>query len=342
MFAAIRPARLAPFVVRLDSPAFVTRVTSFERILDYLSYVKVPKQCPVCGTKHIARHTSKAVKEAAKTLPLGRAMIFRCGHGHKFAVDRSDLDARRFQRKNKWDNRLKETGDPPPAAQDQKFFHSPVPSQFRQKILRDFDTKKFTRWYGAGAMLFMEGHNCQGAFIVYDGEIKLSMTSSEGRALILWIAEPGEILGLICAFSGTPYEFTAEAMRPSQVAFIPRAELLRYVSQHSELYQAVIQEIGAQYRVTYEQLRNFGLGASAPRRLAKLLLNFALRTQRTVNRSRIRLPWTHEMMAELVGTTRETVTRILNEFKNDRLIDLHRSTLVIKDRRALEELAQRE
>ena len=103
-----------------------------------------------------------------------------------------------------------------------------------------------------------------------------------------------------------------------------------------------MQQIGSQYRDTCEQLRNFGLSASAPQKLAKLLLKFVLAVPSGRNRTSIHLPLTHERLAEYVGTTRETVTRILNHFEKRRLIERQGSTLVIRDRQALESLAQTE
>ena len=68
--------------------------------------------------------------------------------------------------------------------------------------------------------------------VLCEGQVKLSISSSEGKTLILRIAKPGEVLGLTAVVGGTPYEVTAETLRPSQVAFIRRDDFLRFIAEH--------------------------------------------------------------------------------------------------------------
>ena len=81
-----------------------------------------------------------------------------------------------------------------------------------------------------------------------------------------------------------------------------------------------------------------GLSASVSEKLAKLLLEFAAGGKETKEGTRIKLPLTHEEIAAFVGTTRETVTRTLSEFKSQNLVVLQGSTLLIHDRAALRDL----
>lgn len=271
-----------------------------------------------------------------------RPLALRCGRGHIFCVDRSDLEARSDERKNERDNRLKMKGDrdePEFAKADSRPLPKPVFSRQQLGKLKDLDAIKFPSLYAAGAVLFAEGEISRGIYILCEGQVKLSMTSREGKTLIVSIAEPSEILGLFSALSGTPHEFTAEALRRTRIAFILRSAFLRFLTQHSELYQTVIDQLSSQHQLACDQLRNLGLAVSAPKKLAKLLLKFAPTGHRPRNGTRINLPLTHEKLAECIGTTRETVTRTLNEFKSHRLIGLRSSTLVIRDRDALEKLA---
>ncbi len=209
--------------------------------------------------------------------------------------------------------------------------------QLSTPALKDLDAIKFTSAYPAGAVLFIERQTARGAYVLCEGEVKLSISSSEGKKLILRITKPGEVLGLVSALSGSPHEVTAETLRPCQVAFIPRDLFLRFMAKHPEAYPLVTGQLGSQYQVACEQLRNLGLSASAPEKLAKLLLDFAVSGQQTKQGTRVKLPLTHEEIAEFIGTTRETVTRTLSEFKSQHLVELHGSTLVIEDREALEE-----
>lgn len=209
--------------------------------------------------------------------------------------------------------------------------------QLQAGAVKDLDAIKFSSAYPEGAVLFIERQAARGVYILCEGQVKLSISSSEGKKMILRIARAGEVLGLVSALAGTPHEVTAETLRPAQVAFIPRDAFLRFIAKHPEAYPIIAEQLGAQYSVACEQVRNLGLSASAPEKLAKFLLDFAVSGQQTKEGTRVKLPLTHEEIAEFIGTTRETVTRTLSEFKSHHLAELRGSTLLIEDRKALEE-----
>jgi len=209
-------------------------------------------------------------------------------------------------------------------------------SQLSSNALKDLNAAKFSSVYPKDAMIFMEKQAARGVFILCEGEMKLSISSGEGKTLILRIAKPGEILGLTSVLSGTPYEVTAEALRPCQVAFVRRDEFLRLLAQHPEMNQLILRQMGAQYQIACEQIRNLGLSSSVPEKLAKLLLDWSASSANSKTGSRTTLPLTHEEIAEFIGTTRESVTRALSDFKSRQLIILRGSTLTIPNREALE------
>ena len=192
--------------------------------------------------------------------------------------------------------------------------------------------------YPHSAILFLEKQEPRGVFLLCDGEVKLSFNSSEGKKLILKIAKPGEVLGLMAVLSGKPYEVTAETIRPSQIAFVRREDFLRFVAEHPETSQAIVQQLSSNYDGACEQLRTVGLSASAPEKLAKLLLSWSGEADRTNAGPRIPVPLSHEEIAEFIGTTRETVTRALSDFRSRRLISMHGSTMLITDREGLQDL----
>jgi CRP/FNR family transcriptional regulator len=153
------------------------------------------------------------------------------------------------------------------------------------------------------------------------------------------VARAGEILGLMAALSGSPYEVTAETLRPCQVAFVRREDFLRFVAKHPEASQGVVKQMSAQYQGACEQLRTVGLSTSAHEKLARLLLTWSAGMQPTKEGTRLKLPLTHEEIAEFIGTTRETVTRTLSDFKVRHLVAIQGSTLMIPSRAALESFA---
>jgi CRP/FNR family transcriptional regulator, cyclic AMP receptor protein len=208
--------------------------------------------------------------------------------------------------------------------------------QLTAPALKDFTSIKSPALYPAGALLFLEKQDPRGVFVLCAGQVKLSISSSAGKTLILRIAKPGEILGLMATMSGSPYEVTAETLHPCQVAFIRRDDFLHFIAKHPEVYQAAVKQLSTLYSGACEQLRTVGLSASAPEKLARVLLDWSVEGKDGKPGTPVKLPLTHEEIAEFIGTTRETVTRTLSEFKTRQLVALHGSTLTISNRPALE------
>ena len=217
------------------------------------------------------------------------------------------------------------------------------PGAFFNKLspaaLRDFESMEFPTLYQPGVLLFSEKSTTSDIFIVVSGEVKLSINSSDGKRLILSIAKPGDVLGLSSVLSGLPSEMTAEVLYPARIAVIDRDQFLSYMGRHPEVYQVVTQELSKQYKVACEQLRTVALSGSAPEKLARLLLEWSEKGQKTENGTRVRFSLTHEEIGEFIGASRETVTRTLSSFKSRRLVAFHGSILTIPSKGALESLA---
>jgi len=206
--------------------------------------------------------------------------------------------------------------------------------------LNDLGALVFPSSFPAGMILFSEKDPAPGVYIVLEGEVKLSMNSSDGRRLILRIAKKGEILGLASALSGKPCEMTAETLYPAKIAPIVRQDFLRFLSRHPEVYQAVTEELSRDYTMACEQLRTVGLSSSAPEKLARLLLEWSQDGKTTECGTNFRFPLTHGEIGEFIGASRETVTRTLSVFKSRHLVAFHGSTLTIPNKAALETFAR--
>jgi CRP/FNR family cyclic AMP-dependent transcriptional regulator len=208
--------------------------------------------------------------------------------------------------------------------------------QLNPVALEEFNAIRTTTTYPGGAVLYLEKQDPRGVFVLCAGEVKLSISSSAGKTLILRIAKPGEILGLMAVLANTPYEVTAETLHPCQVAFIRRDDFLQLLTNHHELCERVVRQLTTLYNGACEQLRTVGLSASAPEKLARLILEWSATGKKTRGGTEVKVPLTHQEIAEFLGTTRETVTRTLSEFKTRNLVTLQGSTLTISDRAALE------
>ena len=201
--------------------------------------------------------------------------------------------------------------------------------------LNALETIKSTASYPKGALLFVEGQLPRGIFVLCHGRAKLTATSKDGKSIIIRIAEAGDVLGLSAAVSGKPYEVTAELLEPTQANFIPRQDFLDFLQTHGDAALRVAQELSKNYHSAYEEIRSLGLSRSATEKLVKLLLEWAERGGKGSSNGKITVSLTHEEIAQLIGSSRETVTRIFADLKRRKLIAVKGSSISLKDHAAL-------
>ena len=208
-------------------------------------------------------------------------------------------------------------------------------------VLKSFSASSHLSTYPGGAVLFVEGQMPRGGLVLCSGKVKLSTTSRDGKVLILKMAVPGEALGLSAVISGTPYELTAETAGPCQVNFIDRESLMKLLDKYGELGLHSAQALSREFQSAYRDIHELVLARSSAGKLARLLLSWSAGRAREggISEVRIRSSLTHEEIAQMIGSSRETVTRLLSELKKKELIRLEGSTLVIRNRTALEALA---
>lgn len=204
--------------------------------------------------------------------------------------------------------------------------------------LQELDKVKYASAYPQGAVLFVEGQAPRGVYMICGGRVKLSTTSRDGKTLILRIAQAGEVLGLHATVSGKPYELTAEALQPCQLDFIRCDDFLRFLQNHADACLNAAQHLSKNCQSAYEMIRSLGLSHSVAEKLARLLLEWSSDGDASKEGIRIKVSLTHEEIAQLIGTSRETVTRVLGEFRQKKLAQLRGSTLVILDKPALERM----
>src|SRR3989442_6937492 len=161
-------------------------------------------------------------------------------------------------------------------------------------------------------MLFIEGQLPRGIFVLCTGKAKLSTSSSEGKTVILKISEPGDVIG--------------------------RDALLHFLREHGEVALRVAEQLSHNYYSAYEEVRTLGLATSPSEKFAKLLISWSANAAHSTDASHIKLTLTHEEIAEMIGTSRETVSRLFSEFKRKQLLQMKGSTLIIRNKHALERM----
>jgi CRP/FNR family cyclic AMP-dependent transcriptional regulator len=204
--------------------------------------------------------------------------------------------------------------------------------------LAAFNTLGHQHTYPGGSVLFMEGQQARGAYVLCSGKVKLSTTSREGKILILKMACPGEVLGLSAVISNRRYEVTATTAAPCRVNFVHAHALINFLRRHGEAGLRAAQAVSKEYQDACLDIQEILLAPSSAGKLAKLLLSWTNGNDGD-REVRVRTVLTHEEMAQMIGASRETVTRVLSDLKKRQLIRLEGSTLIIRDRIGLEELA---
>jgi CRP/FNR family cyclic AMP-dependent transcriptional regulator len=190
--------------------------------------------------------------------------------------------------------------------------------------------------YPKGATLFVEGQLPRGVFIVCSGSVKLSTSSAYGKTLILRISEPGEVLGLPATITGKPYELTAAVIEPAQANFISGQDFLLFLRKHGEAALRVAQQLGETHHSAIAEMRTIGLSHSVGEKLARFLLDLSANHDK--GKGEVKLTLTHEEIAQTIGASRETVTRLFGDFKKKQFLQVQGSTLNIKNKAGLASL----
>lgn len=219
-----------------------------------------------------------------------------------------------------------------------KLRHSGFFCDLPKQSVEDLDKIKYASAFPPGAILFVEGQAPRGVYVICSGRVKLTTTSREGKTLILRIAQAGEVLGLHGTVSGKPYELTAETLQPCQLDFVKREDFLKFLQTHGDACLHAAQHLSQDCQSAYDMIRSLGLSHSVSEKLARLLLEWASGGEETKEGIRIKIALTHEEIAQLIGTSRETVTRVLGEFREKEFAQLRGSTLLIRNKAALEKL----
>lgn len=207
-----------------------------------------------------------------------------------------------------------------------------------EDAMRQFASIKVTHTYPKRSLLFIEGQPAAGIFVICSGRVKLSTYSEDGRSMIVRVAEAGDVLGLSASVAGLSYEGSAEVISECQANFVRSRDLIGFVNANAPAAFNAIRELSRNYHKAHEKICSLGLSASVSDKLAKLFLDWCERNPDGGAGAHIPMYYTHEEIAEMIGTTRETVTRLLKRFRVRKLITLDKSDLYIPDKRRLAEM----
>lgn len=133
--------------------------------------------------------------------------------------------------------------------------------------LQAFDQIKELTQIPRGTILFSEGRQPRGIFLLCQGRAKLSVCSETGKRLMVRVAGPGEVLGLSATMSGKPYEVSAELLDNAQVAFVKRKDLVKFLKDNQEACMQIVHMLSQDLHTAFDRVRTVGLTRTRRSRL---------------------------------------------------------------------------
>lgn len=191
--------------------------------------------------------------------------------------------------------------------------------------------------HGRGTILFAEGELARGVYILRTGRATVSISSREGRIVMLRAAQTGDVLGLNSVLRNGSYDTTVKTLEPCRTYFISRDELIEFMQQSQSGAQAILKILSRELAELTERTKLLLLPQTASGRLARLLLEWSNgNSAETVRLNKI---FTHEEIAQMICSSRETVTRLLATLGRQQVIRVTADSILINDRPALEKIA---
>lgn len=190
-----------------------------------------------------------------------------------------------------------------------------------------------------GAILFKIGSRPSGVFCILKGKVKVYTLGIDGKQQIIQLAKEGENLGFRTMISGETFKVTAETLEDSQICFIPKSHFLLAMEQIPELNQNVLKKLSVELNAMTKNLTNL---AQKPvkQRLAATLIILEDLYRDSDSFERVTINLTREDLANFVGTATETIIRLLNALKKEKLIAIEGRKISIANHQQLSKLAK--
>lgn len=204
-------------------------------------------------------------------------------------------------------------------------------------IVADLERRLSVTKYGAGSIIYRQGERPEGIFVVFSGRIKMSAVALHAKTALLKLAGPGEVLNLAACLADEPHLTTAQATEMSSVGFLAREEVIRAMHRYPAFCKAVAEHLAATCIERTKEMLLLRVPSSTSQRLSATLLRLADSHGKSSNGFAGR-NYTHAELGQLIGASRETVSRLMKRFENQGLIDTDRSSFRIADQESIEAL----
>lgn len=209
------------------------------------------------------------------------------------------------------------------------FFHSCLTEDQRQIADRSLQSLSFVKGQG----IHRHGDACVGIILIQSGSLRFSVISEEGREVTLFRADDGEqcVLSAACVLQGIDLESHVTAEATSRVQILPASVLAQLMNENKDVERLVFRRAAAQYSKALQTMERI-VFFSLEKRLALFL------KEETVRQRSPFFHTTHEQIARCIGSSREVVTRMLNQFADRGIVSLGRGTVRVTDPASLQDV----
>jgi CRP/FNR family cyclic AMP-dependent transcriptional regulator len=212
----------------------------------------------------------------------------------------------------------------------------PLFKYLSQEQLAEVVTIIAIRRFAKGSLLVREGEPGDAIHIVLDGSVSVLRIAPDGRETILSILKEGDFFGEMSVLDASPRSASIRALTPVEVGVIEQKPMLELLDKDPRIARSLIVNLSRRLREANALIAATTSGDMRSR-LALLLVNLAANFGESADGgTRITLRLTNQQMADMIGTTRETVNRTLNKFWDERIIDMKTANIVVLDRTQLE------
>ena len=190
--------------------------------------------------------------------------------------------------------------------------------------------------FGKRDVIFREGEVADGVYCLYSGYVKIVKRDRRRHEHVVGLLKPGDALGVESLVGQPSYSNSAVAMNEAELCFIPKADFLNVMSKDASLFEEMLRFLCQRLDSIENQLTNIGSGNCRERLAAMLLALKSLcgETDRFLN-----ISLSVDDLADLLGTTRSSVYRLMKEFKDAALVTMKSNRIQILSERGLSELS---
>lgn len=202
---------------------------------------------------------------------------------------------------------------------------SKFPAADRKALIELGETRSFSK----GKFVFQAGNEAKSVFLLLSGRIKIYQPSSVGKEAILWFCFDGELFGLAEAARGGRRVVSAQACENSEVLSIAQDRFMNFIGTHPQSGQVVVQLLAGRLRILSDVVINL-ISDDVRTRVFKVLLHLGARCgRRRASGVELAMSLTHQEIADMIGSTRQTVTSTLGQFEREGLLVVEGHRIVL-------------